>query len=103
MASIPNEWKIPVWHKDFGDPRIELNLLKQFCNKLLQSNNSYSIELDCFEEGYMKVDIYKKSIKYGEVYITELNGKKQYGLFITKNNDEEEIYFSDITDGLKYF
>ena len=104
MNSNPSEWTAPKWHSDFGDASEELEMLKKFCILLIRRKPEYNTELDCFEEGYMKVNIYKKKNKYAELYITNKNNNKRYGLFLAIDTiDEDEIYFSDLDEGLKKF
>jgi len=99
-----SSWVIPSWHPDFGDPKIEFTMLVNFCRELISNHRDYKLKLDTFEEGYMNVEIYRSNDeKFGELVIVELDDGKVYGLFYDMDDDEKEVYFSSIKDGLKYF
>lgn len=99
-----NSWIVPTWGEDFGDPTVEFDMLINFCRKLLSINNEFNLKLDTPEDGYMNVDIFDKNgKKYGELYVVDgERSQKQFGLFYDMNDDEKEVYFSDIEEGLNY-
>ena len=102
--SDPNNWTAPNWHPDSGDPEEELRMLREFCLRLLRQRPDYSVQLDVFEEGYMKVDLFRGTAKVGELYIVDgpKGGTRRFGLFLFSGNDEEEYYFNEIDEGLRY-
>ena len=81
-------WKTPKWHKDFGDPRKELSLLKNLCLFILKLNPYYSFEIEYIEEGYMAVNIYKEGKYIGECQVVDQEINK-IGLFLESG---KEIY-----------
>ena len=102
--SDPHTWTAPSWHPDYGDPQEELQLLKDFCLRLLQKHPAYSVQLAVPEEGYMNIDVFRGTTKVGELYIVDnVAGKRdrRYGLFLSENC-EEEHYFEEIEQGLAY-
>ena len=91
----------PKWHSDFGDPLLELEALKRFCTMLLKDNSLYSVELDCYEEGYMNVNLFLEGRgKIGELHVVD-SKDYEYGLFL--DDEDEDKYFVDVEDGLKFF
>ncbi|MBL4661913.1 MAG: hypothetical protein JKY19_16255 [Alcanivoracaceae bacterium] len=82
------KWDAPKWHVDFGNPQKELVLLKKACLFLIEINNNFTFELDCYEEGYMRVVIFENK-EWGEIVVTDIENNK---LGIFKSNDKE-IYF----------
>ncbi len=51
----PETWTTPVWHPDWGDPRAELEHLRDFSKSLLKRLPSACVELKIIEPGYMYV------------------------------------------------
>ncbi len=84
------KWVTPKWHKDFGDPEKEMRILKDTCLFVAKLAPSLSFEIDHFEPGYIRVEIYKERSLYGEIYGTDVE-KNQIGLFLESG---EEIYIS---------
>ena len=103
MNTDPNTWNVPIWHPDCGDPKTEFEMLRSFSNALLGESDEYVVELDCFEDGYMKVDIYKDKRKFAELHIVDSKeSEKKYGLFMPfDEDDEDEFYFTNIDEGIK--
>jgi hypothetical protein len=91
-------WKSPVWHSDFGNPEMELSLLKKLCLFINSLNSDYHFELDCFEEGYMRVEISKENEALLEIYIVDVKEEK-IGLFFKSGH---EFYINKIEDVTKY-
>ena len=97
----PNQWEAPTWHSDFGDPTYELESLRKFCIELKKKHAQYEVQLDCFEEGFMKVDIsLGKFGKIAEIHVVS-SDDFIYGLFI--GDGDKEIHFNKIEDGMRYF
>ena len=44
-------WQIPAWHSDWGDPKLEIELLKKATRIVHSMNPDFSYQLDPFEEG----------------------------------------------------
>ena len=101
MKRDPQTWEPPRWHEDFGNAQGEFLMLRSFSLALIKSGKGYDVELDCFEEGYMKVDIFKGHNAFGELYVVERENRLEYALFTNiGKEDEDEIYFSSVEDGL---
>jgi hypothetical protein len=84
------DWVIPNWHPDFGNPKEELLILQKTCLFLHNFNTSLTFQLDCYEEGYMRIEIDKENIFWGELHVVDVSTKR-IGLF---KPDGEELYFS---------
>jgi len=80
-------------------------MLRAFCLRLLLRHPDYSVQLDVFEEGYMKVDLFLAAAKIGELYVfDDMKGEpaRRYALYLLFGNDEEEYYFDEVAEGLRY-
>jgi len=106
----PNSWIAPKWEKDFGDPLVELKMLKAFCLILNNYDPKYKYLLDTYEEGYMNVEIFMQrevDEKIAELNVVEgigSNSNKRFAVFfIDSNLENDEIYFESPADGLMYF
>ena len=92
------EWIPPTWHSDFGDPEAEVNLLKSISLKILELGFTYSFELDCYEEGYMRVEVKdEQSIRF-DIHVIDSENLK-IGLFFP---DGAEYYIHHIDEIGKY-
>jgi len=91
-------WKIPTWHKDFGDPKKEISLLKDLCLYILNMDSAYSFEIEYIEEGYLSIQIYKNGNYFGEFQVVDSDNNRT-GLFLTNG---DEFYLSKKEDIRKY-
>ena len=98
MSLDLSSWKTPKWHKDFGNPEIELEHLKVFSTFLLNSETAFDLRLDCYEEGYMCVEIVNAGRKVGELHWLD-SDDFNYGFF----SDDDEFKFKLIEDGVDFF
>lgn len=98
----PNDWKIPSWHSDFGDPNQEVGRLREFCIEAIAINKDLKARLVSLEDGYLYVDMSVGGKKIAELYMVDGKDCKRYGLF-TFDGDEEigEDYFSNIGEGIE--
>ncbi len=97
----PLIWSPPNWSENFGDPVGELDALREFCVALADQNPEYCTLLNCFEDGYMSVDIVINcGAKVAEVMIVD-SDDHIFGLFFRPNDDE--FYFNTIDEGLEKF
>ncbi len=87
-----DEWVAPNWHSDFGDSNVELILLKNASLFLLEFNTEFTFHLDCYEEGYMRVEVKMGEINWGEINVVD-SEKKRIGVF--KLSGEEFYFFLD--------
>ena len=94
------KWKAPNWHKDFGDPIKEMQLLQDVCINILDLGYDYLFKLDCFEEGYLSVEVFEKDDLIFDMQVVNSDEKK-IGLFF-KNGEEHYInQSSEISKFLK--
>ena len=92
------DWETPKWHKDWGDPRIELALLKDLCLFIIKLDPSFSFEIDYIAEGYVAVEAYKKEKHIVDFQVVDQNLLK-IGCFFS---DGREVYLLKIQDIQKH-
>lgn len=94
--TLPDLWQAPIWHPDFGDPRLELDHLREFAIRLLKSSKGFSPVLETPEPGLMYVRVVTKNGTNAEVHsVTSQSntGGWRYGIFISPDTcDEVEEY-----------
>jgi self-protective colicin-like immunity protein len=88
-----SNWVSPRWHRDFGDPDVELQMLKAFCMALYDRCPDCELSLDCHEEGYMSVSISRNGIKSAELHVVRGKDALRYGLFRDGGENEKRVLF----------
>ncbi len=97
----PSEWQIPTWHPDWGNPAIEVGMLREFCVKAIEQFPNLSMELSTFEEGYLNVDVSRDGQKVAEIYIVSGNENRSFAIFgFDGEKEADEQYFSEYAQGL---
>ena len=91
-------WIPPIWHSDFGDPEAEFQLLKSISLKIVELGFAYDFELDCYEEGYMRVKGKDEQGIRFDIHIIDSDNLK-IGLFF---QDGAEHYVHHIDEMGKY-
>jgi hypothetical protein len=97
---LPNDdisgWQVPKWHPDFGDAARELELLKAVASRLVTHGTCLNVDLECYEEGYMNVNVLRGSVKIAEIHVVpaDLDGR-MLGLFFTDARPDSEWYFKE--------
>lgn len=90
-----SEWKAPIWHQDFGNSLLELNLLKEVCSYIIRNFDiDYYFKLDCFEEGYMAIEAIKNETLIYTIQVVDVDSNK-IGLFFEEGDD---VYIYKISD-----
>lgn len=100
----PRTWKVPVWHPDFGDPKVEVDMLRKFCLGLIEAIPDLRAEIVFPEEGYLNVDISREDgRKIAEVHVVADDDRQKFALFGFDESVETglEHYFSDLSDGIE--
>ncbi len=98
----PDTWVIPCWHQDFGDPIVEVEMLRIFCRRAIRRFPQISTKLSAPEDGYLNVDVIVGNNKIAEIHIIPKNGDKQFGLFCFEGEKEtKEVYFTEHEKGLR--
>ncbi len=88
------QWHAPIWHSDFGDSKLELQILRSLCLHMAELNRNYTFNLHCIEDGYMYVSVIKFKSPIMEVCI---NSEGLISLFF-ENGDEINISSVDEID-----
>ncbi len=103
QSGPPAAWVAPTWHEDAGDPSTELDLLRAFATSLLeQPIEDLAVTLDCFEDGYMAIEVARGRQPVVEVHVVAppaAGGSRRLGVFLLVDGDEEgECYLDDPSD-----
>ena len=98
IAEKIKSWEVPIWHSHFGNPAVELSLLKSLCLYISSINSNFEFELDCFEEGYMNVAVLRNQQPFLELNIVDVESNK-IGLFFENG---QEAYIYKIEDIINY-
>jgi len=92
----PAHWTVPQWDPGFGDPALELDMLRSCAEQVLRSVSGSEVELCHIEDGYMYVAVRTLSEMETHVYIVERGEDepgKWFGVFRNVDtNDESEDY-----------
>jgi hypothetical protein len=103
----PQLWHIPLWHPDFGDPRVEFEHLRSFARELLTGVPDARVALDIPEPGLMFVRIGSASGTVAEVYSVpdgHGEGSRRLGIFLLPGTPSEiEIYAEDTEGAARLF
>ena len=102
-ANLPDTWRCPDWHPDFGDTAAELERLRTFSQRLIRRSPRHQVALDILEPGYMKVDISRAGRKVGALYIsppTAVDPAPNYRLYLSWPGDESEHEFREVEEGV---
>ncbi|WP_417384818.1 hypothetical protein [Gimesia sp.] len=99
----PDTWQIPPdWHQNF-EPQasLELQALRKLSQAVLDLSSDFSVELDLFEPGYLKVDVFHKQTRLAEVYANNAAAGLVYSLYAPiKSVREEEYHFRTVDEGV---
>ncbi|MBK6897122.1 MAG: hypothetical protein IPH06_11075 [Alphaproteobacteria bacterium] len=101
MKKIFENWVLPVWHHDFGDPVLEFNLLKNFVSASSQKLPQLDYKLDAFEEGYLCVVVLHNQRKIAELHVTNTEAQElSLFLFDSSGDDLKEMTFRSFDSGI---
>ena len=97
----PTDWETPTWHPDFGNPDLEVGMLRAFCIKAIEIFPNSTMTLMTPEEGYLHVEVKKLDKKLAEIHIVSDGDNQRFGVFGFDGEDETgEQYFSEHEEGL---
>ena len=100
--TYPESWEIPRWHADFGDPAVEVELLRAFCVSARETFPRLKTTLCAIEEGYLNVDVSIEDTKIAELYVVSDKGRQRIAIFGWNGEPEsDENYFEEHERGLK--
>jgi hypothetical protein len=98
----PSDWVIPSWHEDFGDPKVEVEMLRSLCVALLRACPSLDMRLVTPEEGYVTLSLFLADRQLGELHVVDGDPRKRYVLFtIVAGIETDEIYFQTVEEGVE--
>lgn len=98
LTTHPEQWTPPVWHEDFGDPQPELERLRLLALGL--HAEGLSCRLDCYEPGYMRVEVFKGELQVAEYCMVGAPRVARYAVFVGRGSDQTEWY-SDSADNAR--
>ena len=91
----PDQWQFPSWHPDW-DGDFKHQSLREFAKALL-SSTTLAVECDVFEEGYAKLDVFRDTLKIGEVYVNRDSDDHLLPKYSVYAGDpEDELHTTDL-------
>jgi len=103
----PLKWDIPNWHKDLGEPRIEIEALRSFAIALCSAIAGANVRLEIPEPGLIDVKVELPNGVLAEVfYVKSIDQaeKNQYALFVHPGTESEiEVYKDSIDSAVEAF
>ena len=98
-----DDWAAPDWHPDYGDPELELELLRTFCRAARSKAPDLEFLLRSFEAGGLCVDIKNGGDTIAELYVSDA-GDALLSLFVVDDRDEctAELAFTDFEKGIAF-
>ncbi len=99
---VSDSWEIPTWHQDFGDPAIEIEMLRDFCNEAFNVIPNLTTMLCTPEEGYLYVKVLSNNEKISELYVVSGKEGKRFALYGFQGETETgEHYFTEYGKGIQ--
>ena len=90
----PETWSLPSKWAPLKEGKWEFEQLRRFAIALLERDPTYQVHLDAFEDGYLKVDVYRSGAKVGEVFVNREVGEQEcavYRLFVGHDGQEQDV------------
>ena len=88
----PESWTLPARWAPLREGEWEFEHLQRFAVALVAHDPSFTVRLDAFEDGYLKIDISTNASKVGEVFVNRAPGDQDraaYRLFLGPDRDEK--------------
>lgn len=102
ITTNPSTWGIPTWHPDFGNPAVEVEMLRAFCIKAIEKFPSLTMALMAPEEGYLNVEVKIDGQKIAEIHIVSDDDSQRFGIFgFVGAHENDEQYFFEHDRGLE--
>jgi hypothetical protein len=93
-SSNPETWSLPAGWAPLREGKWEFEQLRRFAVAVLAHDPTFEVQLDAFEDGYLKVDIYLRGTKIGEVFVNRDAGAQEgaaYRLFVGHDGHEQNV------------
>ena len=90
----PEAWSLPRGWAPLEEGEWEFEHLRRFAIALLARDPTYRVQLDAFEDGYLKVDVSTRAAKVGEVFVNREVGEQEcavYRLFVGHDGHEQDV------------
>ncbi len=84
----PGQWKYPDWQIEW-DAKFTIDGLREIASAIINATD-LRVELDLFDEGYARVNVFRGDMKIGEVYVNrtiEPSGRI-YAIYYGEDDDE---------------
>ena len=91
----PETWSLPAGWAPLGEGKWEFEQLRRFAVAVLARDPTFEVQLDAFEDGYLKVDIFLGGRKIGEVFVNREAGAQEsaaYRLFVGHDGHEQNVH-----------
>lgn len=93
-STDPSQWKYPDWHFDC-DGEFTIDGLREIASMIVVTTN-LRVQLDLFDVGYAKVDVFREALKIGEIYVNRHNGPTDRIYSVYFGEDDKEAHTHEI-------
>jgi hypothetical protein len=94
-TSKPETWSLPVGWAPLQEGKWEFEQLQRFAVAVVARDPNFEVQLDAFEDGYLKVDIFLRGTKIGEAFVNREVGAQEsaaFRLFVGHDGDEQNVH-----------
>lgn len=93
-STDPTKWKYPDWHSDW-DGEFTIDGLREIASMIVATTDLRA-QLDLFDVGYAKVDVFREALKIGEIYVNRHNGPTNRIYSVYYGEDDKEVHTHEI-------
>jgi hypothetical protein len=93
-SSNPETWSLPSGWAPLREGHWEFEQLRRFAVAVLARDPTFELQLDAFEDGYLKVDIFRRGTKIGEAFVNRSADAQEcasYRLFVGHDGHEQNV------------
>ena len=102
----PQDWNMPLWHSDFGDPSLEFEALQSLALALSETEPGAKATLETPEPGLMDARIALPNGLVAEVHsvsVSQGSSRRRFAVFLSPDSEgETENYFDSIEQAVQF-
>jgi hypothetical protein len=94
-SSNPETWSLPPGWAPLQEGEWEFEQLRRFAVAVLARDPKFEVLPDAFEDGYLKVDVFLRGTKIGEVFVNRDAVEREcavYRLFMGRAGHEQNVH-----------